>query len=62
MSLLNETSPFLFCCSDVSQGGKEAASNAAEGAKSVVKSSQKEAEVAGTGTSNSSGRALYSAC
>ena len=42
-------------CSDISQGGKEAASNVVEGAKGVVKLSQKEAEVAGTGNANPSG-------
>lgn len=45
-------------CSDVSQGGKEAASNVVEGAKDVVKLSQKEAEVAGTGTASPSGTIL----
>ena len=48
--------------SDISQGGKEAASNVAEGAKGVVELSQKEAEVAGTGDAKPSGECISDPC
>ena len=47
---------FLLWCSDASSGAKEAAGNAVGAAKDVVKSSQKEAEVVGTGDASPTGR------